>query len=167
VDEAARPATRADLDELVRLASALRLEMSVQRGGADRLLELLPEPLDASFAGRVADAESCTVVGLFGNSVVGYLTAVRSMRRDGTAVTVVDELFVEAEARELGVAEAMLTAAIEWAAAIGCLGIDAVVLPGLRDGKNLFERFGMTARAIVVHRDLAVSDPSTGEDASR
>jgi hypothetical protein len=32
--------------------------------------------------------------------------------------------------------------------------VDALVLPGHREGKNFFERFGLTARAIVVHREL-------------
>jgi hypothetical protein len=36
----------------------------------------------------------------------------------------------------------------------GCVGIDALALPGNRQTKNFFESFGFTARAIVVHRRL-------------
>ena len=41
---------------------------------------------------------------------------------------------------------------VAWAHERGCVGIDALRLPGNRDTKNFFERFGLTARAIVVHR---------------
>lgn len=40
------------------------------------------------------------------------------------------------------------------ATAAGCLGIDALALPGNRETKNFFEASGLTARAIVVHRSL-------------
>ena len=43
---------------------------------------------------------------------------------------------------------------LEWCRSRGCVGIDAVALPGDRHTKNFFETFGLTARAIVVHRNL-------------
>ena len=61
---------------------------------------------------------------------------------------------MEPEARELGVGELLLEAAIGWAEAHGCRGIDAMALPGIRASKNLFERFGLKARRLVVHRPL-------------
>ena len=75
--------------------------------------------------------------------------------RDGRAVAVVHQLFVEEAARELGVGEALLDTAIGFARARGCFAIESLALPGDRDLKNLFERFGLVARAIVVHKDLA------------
>jgi hypothetical protein len=47
---------------------------------------------------------------------------------------------------------------IGWAQSHRCIGIDAMVLPGDRETKNFFEMFGLTARAIVVHR--ALEEPS-------
>ena len=66
----------------------------------------------------------------------------------------VDELFVEPEARGVGVGEAMMDLLVAWCVERGCVGIDAVALPGDRDTKNFFETFGLKARAIVVHRPL-------------
>ena len=48
---------------------------------------------------------------------------------------------------------------LAWATAQGCFGIDALALPGNRATKNFFERYGLTARAIIVHKRL-------GDDAS-
>ena len=42
----------------------------------------------------------------------------------------------------------------------GAEGIDSLALPGDRATKNFFERFGLTARAIVVHRSLTSEDTS-------
>ena len=44
--------------------------------------------------------------------------------------------------------------AIAWATERGCFGIESMALPGNRETKNFFERFGLVARAIVVHRAL-------------
>jgi L-amino acid N-acyltransferase YncA len=67
---------------------------------------------------------------------------------------VIDDLFVEGEAREVGVGEEMTKVVVEWCEERGCRGIDANVLPGDRATKNFFESFGFTARAITVHRRL-------------
>jgi hypothetical protein len=48
----------------------------------------------------------------------------------------------------------MVDVMIAWATAAGCRGIDAIALPGARDTKNFFERMGLVARAIIVHRRL-------------
>ena len=50
--------------------------------------------------------------------------------------------------------DALMTELIGWSRAHDCRGIDALVLPGMRESKNYFERFGLTARAILVHKDL-------------
>jgi hypothetical protein len=43
---------------------------------------------------------------------------------------------------------------VAWARAHHCTGIDGFTLPGNRATKNFFETFGLTARAILVHRSL-------------
>ena len=50
---------------------------------------------------------------------------------------------------------------IAWCEEHRCTGIDAVALPGNRATKNFFERFGLTARALLVHRRLG--DDQDGE----
>ena len=36
----------------------------------------------------------------------------------------------------------------------GCVGIDAIALPGHRAAKNFFEAHGFTARALAMHHQL-------------
>ena len=54
----------------------------------------------------------------------------------------------------MGVGEAMMDLLVERARAAEAVGIDALALPGDRHTKNFFETFGLTARAILVHRAL-------------
>ena len=63
-------------------------------------------------------------------------------------------VFVDPRARDVGVGEALIGAATTWALASGCVGLDGLALPGDRHTKNLYERSGLTARLITVHRDL-------------
>ena len=67
----------------------------------------------------------------------------------------VDDLYVEPEARGVGVGEAMMDARPRLGGERGCVGVDALALPGNRATKNFFETFGLVARAIVVHRRSA------------
>jgi len=64
------------------------------------------------------------------------------------------DVFVEPDARGVGVGEALLTFVFEWARKQRSSAIDSIVLPGNREGKNFFERFGLVARAIHVYRSL-------------
>ena len=65
-----------------------------------------------------------------------------------------DDIFVEPEAREVGVGEAMVDDVVDWCRDAGCIGIDSFALPGNRSTKNFFETFGFTARMLVVHKWL-------------
>jgi len=163
-DEAARPATVEDRDLIVELAARAMAELAPTRGGSVwRRREARPEPVAASIDTALADAArpdgtSLMVVGTLDGVVVGY-GAVRSERlRDGGLLGVVDDLYVEPDARGVGVGEAMMDRIIAWCEERGCLGVDALALPGNRGTKNFFERFGLTARAIVVHRALGPGD---------
>ena len=60
----------------------------------------------------------------------------------------VDEIAVQRGGAMLSV---ILTRGGEW----GLTGIDAPALPGNRDAKAFFERHGMRARLLVMHRPLA------------
>jgi L-amino acid N-acyltransferase YncA len=148
--EAARAATAADLGDVVSLARRLRDEMRDQRGGRLWLLECLAEPLEESLAAT----ELRVVVGTIDDVVVGYGVASTAGLRDDSRLATVHEIYVDPGAREVSLGELMLADLVAWAQATGCFGIDAVVLPGLREGKNLFERFGMSARSLTVHRSF-------------
>jgi GNAT superfamily N-acetyltransferase len=153
--EAARPAEPVDVPTLCALAAEARAQLVDQRGGPQRLLELRPAEDDqVAFTALVADPSARVVVGAWDHLVGAYVVAQRVERRDGTAVARVDELYVQPGLRELGVAEAMMGLVLAWAGEQGCAAVEAVALPGDRLTKNFFERFGLTARAIVVARSL-------------
>jgi len=139
-----------DLPTLVELARAARREQFDQRGG--RLLtarHCRPEPLDIAFTEALDDPTTGLWAGTIDGVPVGY--ALVSADDD---IAVIEELHVDPQARAVGVGEAMLDSIVDWATAQACRGIDAFALPGARETKNFFETFGMTARLLVLHRDL-------------
>jgi GNAT superfamily N-acetyltransferase len=156
--EASRAARPDDLPRISELATQLRAELAPMKGGALwAARESTPEPFEASYRARLRSTDAEVVVGEYAGVVVGFAVVVVDELRDGRRLGLVTDLYVEPEAREVGVGEAMIDRVIAWCAARGCAGIDAVALPGHRATKNFFEEFGFTARALVMHRRL---DPS-------
>jgi len=155
----ARPATLDDVDRLAELAAEAVEEQLPSRGGelwASREARALPA--DAALRDAVADPDHLVLVGTFDGMPAGYATARVEPLRDGTLLAVLDDLYVEAAVREVGVGEALMDEVVRWARQRGCRGVDALALPGNRATKNFFERFGLVARAIVVHRSFADDD---------
>jgi GNAT superfamily N-acetyltransferase len=153
--EPARAASPSDLPVLVGLARALRDEMREQRGGvlwATR--EAAPEPHEETLESLLGRDDASVVVGTIDGSIVGFATVEIETLRDGTRLGVIGDLFVEREARAVGVGESIAELIIEFCTAAGCIGIDAYALPGARETKNFFERSGFTARALVMHHKL-------------
>jgi GNAT superfamily N-acetyltransferase len=102
----------------------------------------------------VSDPKRLALVGTLEDHVVGYgLARLVSVEGQGL-LGVVDEVWVEAGARGVGVGEALMTSIMEWCAQAGCFGIDGEALPGDRVMKGFFERFGMSARLLVMHHRL-------------
>jgi GNAT superfamily N-acetyltransferase len=152
--ETVRAASPADGDAVSALVRAFVAEQREQRGGA--VWEARDGAvLRADAVRRAIDDPTCLVlVGGIDAVPVGVLLATLESLDDGTLLAAVRALYVEPDARAVGVGSALLDAAIEWAAAKGCRGVDATVLPGNRGGKNFFEMHGMVARAIQVHRPV-------------
>jgi GNAT superfamily N-acetyltransferase len=153
--EAARPARP---DELARLAELARLgiaELVPTKGGVMwHRREARPEPVEDSLGAALADPDHLVLAGTIDDAVVGYSVTRLEALRDGGRLAVVEDIYVEPEARAVGVGEALMDAVVEWCRSRGCIGIDSVALPGNRETKNFFESFGMVARAIIVHRPL-------------
>lgn len=159
--ERARRATPADLDHVAALAEAALDELEPTRGGSVWIRrEARPRPARPSLAAAIDDPEQLVLVGCIDDAVVGYAAARVEPLRDGSHLAVVDDLFTDAGARGVGVGEAMMDQIVDWAVEQGCVGIDALALPGNRATKNFFETFGLVARAIVVHRPLAPGEPA-------
>ncbi len=156
MDEAARPATADDLARIVTLAREAIAELAPTRGGAIwARREGRQEPVEGPLAAAIADDDQLVVVGTLDGTVLGYAVVRLERLRDGAVLGVIDDVFVEPEGRGVGIGEALLDAVIDWCRQRGCVGVDALALPGNRATKNFFESFGLVARAIVVHRALA------------
>jgi GNAT superfamily N-acetyltransferase len=154
IDPVVRPVAPGDVDDLGSLETAARGSLVDQRGGPRWLEEHPPHhPAWAATASRrvlVADLDGCPV---------GYLVL------DLGRVAVVESVFVDPGAREVGFGDALLAEAREIAMAAGAEILEGTALPGDRETKNLYERAGITARSITV--SVALSVPSSSEPASR
>ena len=149
--EGARPATEADLPRILELHRLATADLRSEKGGE----------VWAATAGRDGEPDLrlgrddvAVFAGVYDDAVVGYARIEKRPLADGTALAILTDIFVEPDARGVGIGEALLDTAIAWAREAGCRGIDSVALPGMRHTKNFFEAAGLVARAIIVHRSL-------------
>lgn len=152
-DEGARPARTDDRPAIMALLDQGVAELTALRGGSiwhRREAHAEAEELvDASLDGG---PDLWAVVGIVDGVVLGYGLAQLVELHDGASMARVSDLYVDPGARGIGVGEAMMDLLVESAQEAGAIGIDSLALPGDRATKNFFERFGLVARAIVVHR---------------
>lgn len=135
--DAVRPLTSDDIPAVSALEAEARTALLEQRGGPAHLAEEPPADWPSAL-GRAW-------VGTLDDVVLGYLELVY----DGPAARV-RQVFVHPDARELGLGDALLAAALDAAKAAGCTVLEGTALPGDRETKNLYERAGIKARKIVV-----------------
>jgi ribosomal protein S18 acetylase RimI-like enzyme len=153
--ESARPATSDDVAQIAELAERAVAELTVTKGGALwARREARPRPYVESICADLAAPDHHVLVGEFLGAIVGYAVVRAETLRDGGVLGVIDDIYVEPEARGVGVGESLMDGIETWCRARGCVGIDGLALPGNRETKNFFERFGLVARAIIVHRPL-------------
>lgn len=152
MDEGCRPATPADVPRAAELARAAIAELAPMRGGEVwRLREARPEPIEEGLAALLDDADARFVVATIDEVVLGYAVARLEHLRDGSVLGVVDDIFVDDDARQIGLGELMIGDLVAWCAERKCIGMDAMALPGHRVTKNFFEESGFTARQLVMH----------------
>lgn len=149
--EAARPAGVEDLPRLGELYRAATEELRAQRGGG---LWVRTTDRDAPPDLRLDADDLLVLVGTIDDVVVGYARAERRQLADGSLLAALTDIYVEPEARGVGVGELLLDESVAWARKQGCSGIDSVALPGMRDTKNFFEAAGLVTRVLTVHRSL-------------
>ncbi|MBV8234601.1 MAG: GNAT family N-acetyltransferase [Acidimicrobiia bacterium] len=153
--EGVRPATDGDLGRLADLARAAIAELTPMKGGTVwAAREARPEPIEGSLRASLADDDTRVVVGTIDGFPIGYAVVRVEVLNDGSRLGVVDDIFVEPDAREVGVGEAMMSDLVSWCEERGCTGMDAMALPGHRSAKNFFEESGFTARKLVMHHRL-------------
>lgn len=153
---AARPALAADLDDLVAFVALAGEEIRESRGGAVWWATSgRGEPVRDGLVTSLDADDEIVVTGTIDDVATGYAAAVVTHRPgDGTVATISD-LWVLPDARGVGVGEAMMDLVMRWAADRAADAIESSVLPGNREGKNFFERYGLVARAILVRRELS------------
>jgi GNAT superfamily N-acetyltransferase len=158
--ESARAASADDVLAIAALAEAAIDELQPTRGGAIWARHAARDrPVEPSLRETLDDPDAMLIAGTIDGAVVGYAAVRLDPFRDGGVLAVLDDLYVDPDARGVGVGEAMMNEVLDWARARGCVGVDSVALPGNRATKNFFESFGLVARAIVVHRSLSPEDP--------
>ena len=145
---------------MVELAGLMRAELAGMRGGRLWLeRDAWSEPLEDAYDALLARDEALLLLGAYDGVVVGFAAVVVEQLRSGARLGVITDLFVEAEAREVGVGEVLADELVAHCTALGCVGVDATALPGHRAAKNFFEAHGFTARALAMHHRI---DPDPG-----
>jgi ribosomal protein S18 acetylase RimI-like enzyme len=153
--ESSRPASAEDIPRVVELAELMRAELGAMRGGSLWLArDAWPEPLEDAYDALLARDDALVLLGTLDDVVIGFAAVVVEQLRSGARLGVITDLYVEPEAREVGVGEVLVDALVAHCETAGCVGIDATALPGHRAAKNFFEGHGFTARALAMHRRL-------------
>lgn len=157
--EASRPARPHDAEAVASLAARAVAEIRAERGGhlwvqREARGSLTPE----TAADLIAGDDSRVFVGTIDGSVVGFAALEFEDLRDGSHLGRLREIYVEPGARCVGVGEALIADVEAGCVERGCVGIDALALPGQRATKNFFEGAGFRARSLVMHRQLDSTD---------
>ena len=152
MEEGCRPAVAADLPRLAALNRAVIAELVPMRGGAIwKAREARPEPLEEGLLLLLDQPDVRVLVATIDGTVVGYAVARLEFLADGSVLGVIDDIFVEEGARQVGLGELMIGDLMTWCEERRCVGMDAMALPGHRATKNFFEESGFTARQLVMH----------------
>ena len=150
--EACRPARADDVPRIAELTRAAVEELAPMRGGAIwKAREARPEPIEEGIEALLDDPDARVLVGTIDDVVVGYAVVRLEYLADGTVLGVIDDIFVDEGARQVGLGELMIDDLMTWCEERKCVGMDAMALPGHRATKNFFEESGFTARKLVMH----------------
>jgi GNAT superfamily N-acetyltransferase len=145
IAESVREALISDAEVLTELQLAARAAIAEARGG----LALLAEQAATDWDSALVDGERAVFVGCLDGAVVGYLEMALG------PIAVVRQVYVHPEARELGLGDWLIEAALQRAASDESTALEGAALPGDRHTKNLYERAGIVARKIIVATVLA------------
>ena len=151
----ARAATAEDIGALEELYRSLQTEMDALHKMWSRA-DALDEPVADSFRAILADPGAILLIGEIDGYPFGFLLArveVLLAQAEGEQVGAIRLIFVDLEAREVGLGEVMRETAMETMRERGITKFDAHVLPGHRLAKNFFEAGGFSARSIIMHHD--------------
>ena len=161
--EASRPAGEHDIARIVELAHVMRAELSVMKGGAIWLQrEAWPEPLADAYRALLERDDARAGRRDHRRRRARLRRRVVEPLRSGDRLGVVTDLFVEEEAREVGIGEAIMDDLVAFCTERECIGIDGLALPGHRATKNFFEEHHFTARMLTMHHRLTAEPEPDG-----
>ena len=149
----ARLARAEDLDVLVDLYRRLEAEMVAIHPMWPRA-DGLEEPVERSLLARIDDSVSRLYLGEVDGYPLGFIygrSETLLAHEGNTRIAAIRLVFVEEEARGVGVGEIMRDTLMDDFRSLGHELFDAHVLPGHRLAKNFFEAGGFSARSIVMH----------------
>jgi len=141
-----RPMRLSDAVDLEALEAEARHWLVVQRGGPAHLAE---RPAVGDWVTLVGREDQHVWVAAIDEIVVGYL----QLQIVGATAEVM-QVYVHLEAREIGLGDWLLEAALAASRSLGCTVLEGTALPGDRQTKNLYERAGIKARKITVSTPL-------------
>ncbi len=144
-----RKAVEADASSLQLLEQEGRQEVQQFRGH-QALLSELPNGSDR-WSQTISSSEHSVLVAEVAQQVVAYICAEFNK---ASLVCSVTQIFVDPQARQLGIGARLVGETAVIARGYGCTRLDANALPGDRKMKNLLERVGMPARLIVASTTL-------------
>jgi GNAT superfamily N-acetyltransferase len=155
--EATRLATAGDHSLCLHLVEKAISDARTMRGGATLAGAATAPGLLARWGDGAPPA--VLIVGEFHEVVVGLAAAVvfeRNVTEDDRVQRTgrIECLYVETEARGVGVGSALMAASVDWCRAQGCREVDALALPGDRSTKQRLEGAGFTARLLTLSRRL-------------
>lgn len=151
----ARLATPHDVGVLEALYRGLEEEM-IGLHAMWPISDGLDEPVVHSLVSALKNPDILVLVGTIDDYPFGFLLArveQTLVQGRGSQVGSIRLIYVDHEAREVAVAEAMRDMALDIFRGRGISKFDAHVLPGHRLAKNFFESGGFSARSIVMFHD--------------
>jgi len=149
VDHFVRLAHQDDVDVLQLLESNARTQLAQFRGGEQLGNEL--SLIGNQWIERIRSDDWMVLVAGFDDVVLGYASVNMTTTNK---VPLIESVYVTTDARQLGLGDSLVSAAIEAGRQYGAVAIDALALPGDRETKNLFERSGLTARLLIVSKRI-------------
>ena len=151
----ARLAGAEDLCVLVDLYRKLEAEMAAIHPMWPRS-DGLDEPVEQSMLAHIDDPSARVYLGEVDGYPLGFIygRTERLLAHEGNSrVASIRLVFVEEDARGVGVGEVMRDTLMDDYRELGLHLFDAHVLPGHRLAKNFFEAGGFSARSIVMHHN--------------